>query len=61
MSGTVVTGQLAKALNVPQQSGYLVQKVAANSPAARLGLMPSKIPAIIGGQQVLIGGDTKGR
>jgi S1-C subfamily serine protease len=57
MSGTVVTGQLAKALNVPQQSGYLVQKVAANSPAARLGLMPSKIPAIIGGQQVLIGGD----
>lgn len=57
MSGTVVTGVLAKALNVPQQSGYLVQKVAANSPAERLGLLPSRIPAIIGGQQVLIGGD----
>jgi len=57
MSGTVVTGTLAHAMNVPQQSGYLVQKVAASSPAARLGLMPSKIPAIIGDQELLIGGD----
>jgi len=57
MSGTIVTGVLARAMNVPQQSGYLVQKVAASSPAARLGLLPSKIPAIIGEQQLLIGGD----
>jgi len=57
MSGMIVTGDLARAMNVPQQSGYLVQKVAANSPAARLGLLPSKIPAIIGEQQLLIGGD----
>lgn len=57
MSGTVITGVLARAMNVPQRSGYLVQKVAASSPAARLGLMPSKIPAIIADQQLLIGGD----
>ncbi len=57
MSGIAITGILAKAMNVPQQTGYLVQKVAANSPAARLGLMPSKIPAIIAGEPILIGGD----
>lgn len=57
MSGTVVTGVLAEVLNVPQASGYLIQKVASNSPAARLGLAPSRIPANIAGQQILIGGD----
>ena len=57
MSGTIVTGILAKALNVPQASGYMIQKVASRSPAARLGLVPSRIPANIAGQRLLIGGD----
>ncbi len=57
MSGMVVTGQLAAALNVPQQWGYLVQKVAANSPAARSGLRPSRIPVKMGGKDILLGGD----
>ena len=57
MSGIVLTGLLAEAMNVPQTTGYLVQKVASNSPAARMGLRPSRIPATIAGQDVLIGGD----
>lgn len=57
MSGIVITGVLAKAMNVPQQFGFLVQKVALNSPAARFGLVPSKIPANIAGEKILIGGD----
>ena len=57
MSGIMLTGQLAKALNVPQASGYLVQRVALNSPASRIGLRPSRIPASIVGQNMLIGGD----
>ena len=57
LSGSVVTGQLARALNVPQRAGYLVQKVAINSPAERIGLRPSRLPATIAGQEMLIGGD----
>ena len=57
MSGIVLAGELAATLNVPQKSGYLVQKVASNSPAARMGLQPSRVPARIGGQEILIGGD----
>ncbi len=57
MSGTLLTGQLAEALNVPQESGYLVQKVASNSPASRMGLRQSRLPASIAGQELLIGGD----
>lgn len=57
LSGTLLTGEIGAALNIPQQYGYLVEKVAANSPAARTGLRPSRIPAIIGGQEILIGGD----
>ncbi|MEL7538208.1 MAG: trypsin-like peptidase domain-containing protein [Pseudomonadota bacterium] len=57
MSGVLLTGELAAALNVPQESGYLVQRVASDSPAARLGLRPSRIPARIGQQELFIGGD----
>ena len=57
LTGVLLTGALAEALNVPQASGYLVQQVALTSPAARMGLRPSRIPANIGGQDVLIGGD----
>lgn len=57
MSGILLTGDLAAAMNVPQASGFLVQKVASSSPAARVGLRASKIPANIGGRDLLIGGD----
>ena len=57
MTGILLTGALADALNVPQGAGYLIQQVASTSPAARIGLRPSRIPASIAGQDVLIGGD----
>ncbi len=57
LSGVVVDGDLALALNVPQKAGFLVQKVALNSPAERVGLRPSLLPAVIGGRELIIGGD----
>lgn len=57
MSGVLVSGALAEALNVPQGHGFLVQQVAARSPAERLGLKPSRLVAVIEGQPMHIGGD----
>lgn len=57
MSGVLVDGDLATALNVPQKAGFLVQKVALNSPAERAGLRPSLLPARLGDQEILVGGD----
>ncbi|MEM8816119.1 MAG: trypsin-like peptidase domain-containing protein [Pseudomonadota bacterium] len=57
LSGILLTGRLASAMNVPQRAGYLVQKVASSSPAARMGLRPSRVPATIAGRSLFIGGD----
>lgn len=57
MSGVMVDGDLAVLLNLPQAAGFLVQKVALNSPAERAGLRPSLVPAVIGGRDILLGGD----
>lgn len=57
MTGILLTGALAEALNVPQDSGYLIQKIASSSPASRLGLRPGRLPASIAGQDIFIGGD----
>ena len=57
MSGIVVAGDLALALNLPQPVGLLVQRVAAGSPAAQIGLRPGSIQATIGGKSMLVGGD----
>lgn len=43
--------------NLPQESGLLVQRVAAGSPGARIGLQHGFMPAMIGEQQLLLGGD----
>jgi S1-C subfamily serine protease len=48
---------LAEILNLPQASGLLVQRVAAGSPGARLGLLPSYMPARIGDRELRLGGD----
>ena len=53
----LVAGELAKALNVPQEAGLLVQRVAKNSPADRVGLRPGTIPIKIQERGILIGGD----
>jgi serine protease Do len=52
-----LTGALAKALNLPQDTGLLVQRVARGSPGERLGLRPGFLPARLGDQDLLLGGD----
>ncbi len=42
LAGIMLTGRLAKALNLPQPAGILVQQVAARSPAAQMGLVPAR-------------------
>ncbi|MEM6513413.1 MAG: trypsin-like peptidase domain-containing protein [Pseudomonadota bacterium] len=57
MTGILLTGPLATALNVPQPFSYLVQRTALNSPSSRIGLRPSNVPVTIAGRELLIGGD----
>lgn len=55
--GLLLTDELARALNVPGETGLLVQHVAADSPAQRLGLRAGSLAATIGSETLLIGGD----
>jgi serine protease Do len=52
-----VSGDLAEALNVPQDAGLLVQRVASGSPGAEMGLTPGQIPIKVGREEILLGGD----
>ena len=52
-----LAGPLARALNIPQGSGLLVQRVALNAPAQRLGIRPGNIPVTVGEEEFFIGGD----
>jgi serine protease Do len=53
----IVSGTLAKALNVPQESGLLVLSVSSQGVGSKLGLRGGFIPANIDGVEILIGGD----
>jgi len=55
--GFLLEGDLARAFNLPQSEGVLVQRVAEGSPAERAGLLPGSLDAVIEGQPVRIGGD----
>ena len=55
--GIVLKDELAAAFNLPQPMGFLVQQVAENSPAARLGIQPGGIKSRIGLNEMLLGGD----
>jgi len=57
MSGIIVSGDIAEALQLPQQAGYVIQQVARYSPAEAAGLRPGRIPATVAGHQILLGGD----
>jgi serine protease Do len=48
---------LAKALNLPQPAGFLVQRVGDGSMGSSLGLNPGMLRATIQGTDVLLGGD----
>jgi S1-C subfamily serine protease len=57
LDGILVEGELARALNIPQAAGILVEGVAAGSPAAAIGLQPGSLSAEVAGQRVTLGGD----
>jgi serine protease Do len=52
-----LSGELARALNVPQPAGLLVMHAAADSPGAQMGLRAGTTPAVIGGVNLTLGGD----
>ena len=52
-----LSGMHAKVFNLPQETGVLVQRVASKSPGEKLGLRPGFLPARIGDQELLLGGD----
>ncbi|MCM3870694.1 MAG: trypsin-like peptidase domain-containing protein [Pyrinomonadaceae bacterium] len=57
VDGLVVTGGLAKALNLPQAAGFLVQRIGDGSIGSRLGVNPGTLRATIQGTDILLGGD----
>ena len=57
IEGLLVTGALARALNVPQQAGFLVTTVGKGSLAEQLALKGGELAVVIDNQEVLLGGD----
>ena len=57
MEAQPVFGPLARALNLPQERGVLVQRIAQGSPASQLGLRGGKLRAEIEGEPIVLGGD----
>ena len=58
LEGYLVSGDMARALNLPGvRAGLLVQRIASRSPAERLGLHGGWLPALVGGEQLMLGGD----
>jgi S1-C subfamily serine protease len=55
--GVLLPPRLARALNVPQASGMLIQQVAEESPAQIMGLRESEILIEVDGRPLRIGGD----
>ncbi len=52
-----LTPSLARILNVPHGIGLLVQRVAAKSPASRIGLIGGTTRATIDNEDLIVGGD----
>ena len=58
LEGRLLTQPLASILNLPPNAlGYLVKTVAAGSPAELVGLRGGTTVAVIGGEEVVVGGD----
>jgi S1-C subfamily serine protease len=57
VDGYFVDGEMAGVLNLPQPAGFLVERVAGNSPGWQLGLHPGTFRVTIEGETVLLGGD----
>jgi len=57
LDGVLVEGAVARALNLPQSAGILIEAVAAGSPASALGVRAGTLKSNIGGQVLTLGGD----
>jgi len=57
IEGLVVTGSLARALNLPQAAGVLVQRIGDGSIGSRLGINQGTLRVTIQGTDILLGGD----
>lgn len=57
IAGFLVDGNLAKALNLPQPAGVLVQRVAEGSIAWRWGIHAGTVRANVEGEELVLGGD----
>jgi len=57
IDGLVVTGVMAKALNLPQPAGVLVQRIGEGSISSQLGINPGTLRVTIRGMDILLGGD----
>ncbi|MBV9929203.1 MAG: trypsin-like peptidase domain-containing protein [Acidobacteria bacterium] len=57
IDGLLVTGDLARALNLPQPAGVLVQRIGEGSIASRLGIQPGTLRVNVAGTDLLLGGD----
>lgn len=54
VDGLVVTGGLAKAINLPQAAGFLVQRTGDGSIVSRLGVNPGTLRLTIQGTDILL-------
>jgi S1-C subfamily serine protease len=57
LQGFVLEGDLARLFNVPQSTGLMVERVAADSPAGELGLRPGLVKLQVAGAELTAGGD----
>ena len=57
IDGVLLTGDLAKALNLPQPAGFLVQRIGEGSIGSRLGINGGTLHVTIQGADLLLGGD----
>ena len=57
LDGILIEGDLAKALNLPQAAGILVQHISEGSPAWRQGLRAGTLRTLVDGEDMLLGGD----
>jgi serine protease Do len=57
IDGLLLTDEWVKIFNIPQPAGFLVQRIADNSPAQKIGLLGGSYRATIAGSDLLVGGD----
>ena len=57
IEGLILTGNLARALNLPQPAGILVQRIGEGSISSRLGISQGTLRASIQGFDLVLGGD----